>query len=392
MGQNSPSQEINMKFLFLVTDFDVGGITASLRNLTALLCAKNHTVDILNLPMSEKLPDGFDERITLIPLDKRSRLWRLSSNDVKRAKGFKKIKYLFLGALKKIMNRSEAWVDYAFKNLRFDGYDAVIGFRQSPVCFYLASRKACGAKKIGFWHGDIDFMGDVSGWSNYLYELDCVACVSSAVRDSVKKRFPDLEEKLCVVYNVFAPSEIEDALGADAPELTESEFNIVTVSRIDFVHKQLQIIPEICQRLKQDGHRVLWHIIGDGPEREQLSSLILKCGVDDCLILHGARSNPFPYYKKADLFVLTSKTESYGMVVVESLICGTPVVAGEYPALHEILSDGENGMIAENSADGIYEAIKRILVDASFYKKIKRGAQQYSYTSDTAYDQFMQMF
>ena len=79
------------------------------------------------------------------------------------------------------------------------------------------------------------------------------------------------------------------------------------------------------------------------------------------------------------------------MVVVESLICGTPVVAGYYPGLPEILSDGENGIISANSVDGIYEAVKRVISDKELYKKLKDGALNYAYTPDVAYDQFMEM-
>ena len=376
-----------MKFLFIVSDFDVGGITASLRNLTALLVKHGHDVELLDLPKAGALPEGFDEKIKLIPLDKRARLWNLSASDIKKAGFFGKIKYSVLGLFKKIMNRSEAWTNYAFKNIKFEGYDAVIGFRQSPVCFYLTSRKSIGAKKIGFWHGDVEYMGDISSWDYYLFELDSVACVSNATRDSMKKRYPALGNIPRTVYNTFDASKIIELSKTDVS--FEDCLNFVTVARIEFEQKQLQFIPEICRRLKERDVFVKWHIVGDGPHRMELEELIKRNDVEEMIVLHGSQSNPFAYIKNADLFVLTSIWETYGMVVVESLICGTPVVAGYYPALPEILSDGENGIIAENSADGIYSAIKRVLDDKNLYKKIKSGAENFRYSTDVAYKQFM---
>ena len=79
------------------------------------------------------------------------------------------------------------------------------------------------------------------------------------------------------------------------------------------------------------------------------------------------------------------------MVVVEALVCSTPVIACKYPALNEILSDGVNGLIAENSIDGIYNALRSILSNKELYEKIKLGAEKYEYTPEIAYNQFMEM-
>ena len=61
-----------MKILFIVSDFDVGGVTASLKNLSALLAERGHEVSILDLPKAGELPEGFDGRIKLVELDKRA--------------------------------------------------------------------------------------------------------------------------------------------------------------------------------------------------------------------------------------------------------------------------------------------------------------------------------
>lgn len=379
-----------MKFLFLVTDFDAGGITSSLRNLTSLLCDKEHEVHILNLAKADTLPEDFDKRIKLVGLDKRAILWNLSKEDLKGSRGIRKIKLFILGFIKKLMNRGEGWMNFAFKNLSFEGYDAVIGFRQSPVCFYLASRKNKGGKKIGFWHVDLDYAGDISGWDYLISELDAIGCVSNAVTEAMACRYSSSEEKFLTVYNVFDDEKIMDLASRENP-YDEKEFNIVTVSRIEFEQKQLNFIPEVCNRLRNQGYRIKWHIIGDGPHMPNLKELIRKFEVEDSVVLHGAKTNPFPFFKYANLFALTSLWETYGMVVVESLICNTPVVACEYPALKEILDNGVNGIVAENSADGMYEALVRVLADREFYERLKTGAMAYKYSPEIAYNQFMEM-
>lgn len=375
-----------MKFLFIVSDFDVGGITASLRNLTALLVKHGHDVELLDLPKAGALPEGFDNDIKLLPLDKRARLWNLSASDIKKAGFFGKIKYSVLGIFKKIMNRSEAWMNYAFKNIKFEGYDAVIGFRQSPVCFYLTSRKSIGAKKIGFWHGDVEYMGDISSWDYYLSELDSVACVSNAVRDGMRRHYKDISDKFFTVYNVIDENKIKEARSI---EKDGERFVINSTMRITKELKCADRIVPIAKKLKEDGFDFVWRVVGNGDYFERLEAEIIEAGLSDFIILLGAMRVPYGEMRSSNLLVQTSESEAYGMTVAESLISGTPVVAGYYPALPEILSDGENGIIAENSADGIYSAIKRVLDDENLYKKIKSGAENFRYSTDVAYNQFI---
>ena len=163
------------------------------------------------------------------------------------------------------------------------------------------------------------------------------------------------------------------------------------MSRIElFLSKNNNRIPNICKKIKEDGKLFHWTVVGDGKDKEKLSQIITENNLEKEITLVGAKKNPYPYIKNADLFVLTSTTESYGMVVMESLILGTPVVAGDYPALKEILEDNF-GIIAENSTDGIYCAIEKILNDDKLYKEMKNNCMNYNYSTDKTYEQFLSL-
>ena len=379
-----------MKVLFIVSDFDMGGITSSLRNLSALLLEKGHEVHILNLPKS-KLPNDFNRNIKLIEIQGRARYWNASMSDVYKSKGIKKVKILYIGLIKKILNKLDKWNKFIFKKCFWSGYDVAIGFRQSPLCFYLAQEKTDAFRKVGFWHGDIDMMGDVSSWMHYSYGLDRLACVSNAVAKGVENRYPLLKGKTCTVYNVFDDNKIKQLSLVPFQEYSSEVFNIVTVARIEFEQKQLDWIPIICKKLKAEGLCFRWYIVGDGPDREKLCKLIKDNQVEDVLILCGSKTNPYPYIKNARLLLLLSSWESYGMVVMESLMCNTPVVAAYYPALPEILTDGDTGLIAENSVDGVYCAVKRAMQDDILYNHLKKNCLKYEYDRETAWKQFIGM-
>ena len=79
----------------------------------------------------------------------------------------------------------------------------------------------------------------------------------------------------------------------------------------------------------------------------------------------GEKTNPFPYMKAAQLFIHTALHEGFGMVLVESMACGTPVVAFNCPTgPREILADGKyGGLIPLNNNDLFVETVYELLTD-----------------------------
>lgn len=381
-----------MKILFIVSDFDMGGITSSLRNLSNELVQRGNQVDILNLPLVEELPHGFNKEINLIPLNRFARLWSLSPASIIEKPMVQKPFLYMIGGLKKFLNRFDLWNRFVFGRLHIDdNYDIVVGFRQGPVDYYVAKYKVNAKLCVGFYHVDPDYTEDTSSWDSCISKMDMIAGVSDATCEGLLKHYPVLKGKLKTVYNIFDADTIKKNAEQETGLYNKKVFNIVTVSRIDFFsQKNHQRIPEICKLLEQDRIQFHWTIVGDGPDYEKLQKLINENNLTNTISLIGSKSNPYPYIKEADLFVLTSTWESYGMVVVESLILGTPVVAGDYPALKEILPD-TCGIRADNSVEGIYRGIKKVVTDKAFYEDIKKNSLNFNYSTDETYRQFLEL-
>ena len=136
----------------------------------------------------------------------------------------------------------------------------------------------------------------------------------------------------------------------------------------------------VHKRLLDEGIRHTIYILGIGEEEETLRRKICEYGVGDTFVLLGFRDNPYRYVARCDLYVCSSRREGFSTAVTESLIVGTPVVSTDCSGARELLGEqNEYGIVVENSEEGIYAGMRRMLTEpetlAHYRKKaVERGA------------------
>ncbi|MCD6309525.1 MAG: glycosyltransferase [Candidatus Eremiobacteraeota bacterium] len=115
-------------------------------------------------------------------------------------------------------------------------------------------------------------------------------------------------------------------------------------------------------------------IVGDGPVREDLERKTWELGIEDVVIFRGyvPRENLPPYYAGADLMVFSSKTETQGVVLVESLACGTPVIAVSAEAQNELLSGKGCGVLVSGGPDEFARIVFGLLHDPEKLKRMRK--------------------
>src|SRR5690606_13579899 len=120
-------------------------------------------------------------------------------------------------------------------------------------------------------------------------------------------------------------------------------------------------------------------ILGEGAQRQALQSLINGLDCKDDILLAGFQANPYAWMSRAGAFVLSSRWEGFGNVLVEAMACGTPVVSTACPSgPEEILEGGRWGRLAAvGDADGLAEAMDRTLRDEQ-RPDVRRRAQDFS--------------
>jgi phosphatidyl-myo-inositol dimannoside synthase len=124
--------------------------------------------------------------------------------------------------------------------------------------------------------------------------------------------------------------------------------------------KVIQSLPKILEKFPN----IIYTLIGDGDDIEDIKKLIEELNLKEKVCLLGAIKNNFipEILNVADLFVMPSKGEGFGIVFIEALACGVPVIAGNKDASKEALLNGELGILVDpDNVDEIAEAIIKVL-------------------------------
>lgn len=120
-------------------------------------------------------------------------------------------------------------------------------------------------------------------------------------------------------------------------------------------------------------------ILGEGRERWRLETLARELGVAEHLRLPGYESNPYRYMRRSAAFVLCSRREGSGAVLVEALACGTPVVSTDCPVgPAEVLQDGAVGpLVPVGDEVALAAAIERILTERPDAETLRMAAEPF---------------
>jgi glycosyltransferase involved in cell wall biosynthesis len=116
-------------------------------------------------------------------------------------------------------------------------------------------------------------------------------------------------------------------------------------------------------------------LVGDGALREDIRSQVTRLGLEDVVTMPGALSGPEleAAYEQADLLMLTSVNESFGIVLIEAMTKALPIVSVDIPAVRNVVANGENGLLTTPTPAAIAEALDALLTDRELYATISKN-------------------
>lgn len=243
-----------------------------------------------------------------------------------------------------------------------DDYDIEVAYLECGPTKIIAGSTNKKARKIAWVHCDLAKKEGIAEQADkmrkYYNAFDKVVCVSENVKESFIRMF-GMKPETMVLHNVNDETDIlTKAVAFEVPRSLETE--LVAVGRLTN-QKGFDRLLDACALLKRDGYSFYLRILGEGPERQNLEHQIKAYQLEDYVQLLGFQENPYPYIKAADIVVCSSRYEGLSTVVTESLILGKPVVTTPCTGMDELLGNSEYGRITEDSVEGLYNGIKKLL-------------------------------
>jgi glycosyltransferase involved in cell wall biosynthesis len=153
----------------------------------------------------------------------------------------------------------------------------------------------------------------------------------------------------------------------------KNEFPIGFLGRLDPIKR----IPDLVTALR-DAPRAHLHIFGEGPERAEIEKTAITLGLTSRLTLHGAVERPQEALAQMRLLILPSAAEGFGLVLIEAMAAGIPVVATDVPGIRDVVKDEITGLLVPPADPRrLADAINRLIADPLLRNRlIEAGAAE----------------
>jgi glycosyltransferase involved in cell wall biosynthesis len=277
---------------------------------------------------------------------------------------------LFSIKSKLILNRSIS-EQYTWKHIsksldKLEGvYDVAISFLEKASLYFIVD-KVKAKKKIGWIHTNYSCSGMKKKIdAPYFNELDYLVTVSEECAEALKKEFSNIKEKVKIIHNIISPEMITKMslqVVGDEDVFDPSYINILSISRLS-KEKGIDLAIQSCKRLKDKGYKIRWVVLGDGVEKSNLERMVMKLGLKEDFRLLGIKDNPYPYLKKATIYVQPSRYEGKSIALDEAKVLNKPIVVTNYLTVKDQIQYGFNGLIAETNPLGISQEIEKLIKD-----------------------------
>lgn len=230
--------------------------------------------------------------------------------------------------------------------LKAEDYDVVVGVHVFPSLFLAGIRKHIRGKVVGWMHNSYEaFFNQPGLWlwkgeKRFKYQSKALDEVVVLTRNDRRLYRERLGVETTVMYN---PLTLE-------PQGQGSALykKFLAVGRFTPLMKGFDILVEGFALFAKENSEWTLDIVGEGEEEALIRSLIAKHGLESRVKIHPFTKQVQQHYASASVYVLSSRWEGFGLVLIEAMAHGLPVIASDVPVGKELLGDKPFGFLFEN--------------------------------------------
>jgi len=251
--------------------------------------------------------------------------------------------------------------------------DIEVAFCEGYVTRLMARSSNRSARRLAWVHCDLQNFH----WTRSVYrddneeswcynQYDHIAAVSQTATVAFRQELPDVTTPCVTLYNPIDSDEIRLKAAHTTPDIPHHSqkggetVRLVTAGRF-IPAKGFDRLLRIVKALRDEGHPVELWMLGDGQLRGQYEQYIADNHLEDTVTLWGFQANPYPFIAHSDLFVCSSLSEGYSLVIAEALVLGIPVVSTDCAGPNELLDNGKYGLVTSNDETSLLNGIHQLL-------------------------------
>lgn len=348
------------KILIRIGSLRHGGAEKVLVTFLKNLPKDKYEIDLLLNLYSGKYLSEVPEWINVIYLNKGEMITTNRPQDIPR-KAFRVIYQKLLKTFPKILYSK------ILKNKKYDiEFAAIHGFRDEILNSPLKS-----SKKIVWIHNDLrktHFHNYTDEEIRKFFGFDKILVISEHIQKDFENlaNTQDEKDKIVRIYNPLDTEEILQKSEVRNEITNNQQPTFVSVGTV-FPQKGFDRLINVHKTLLDEGFHHKIQIVGDGLDFENIKNLISELGVNQSVEMVGFTDNPYPYFKNADFYILSSRYEGFPTVLFEAITLKKNIIATDVSGVREMLENGKLGLIVENSEKGIYNGMKKALTEPQYF-------------------------
>ncbi len=246
----------------------------------------------------------------------------------------------------------------------------------------ILAKEACDVPVVTTLHGtDITLVGRDPSFApvvtHSINESDGVTAVSEYLREETFAHF-EVEREIEAIPNFIDTERFnrQDKNHFKQVLCPNGERVVVHVSNFRPVKRATEVV-EIFGRLRAEDLALKLLLVGDGPDRVPAEHLARELGVCDDVRFLGKQDPIEEILSIADVFLMPSGSETFGLAALEAMACGVPVVASDIGGLPELVRSGEGGFLCPlGDLDAFTECTRRLLTDDALQAKMAEAARR----------------
>lgn len=365
------------KILIRIGSLRHGGAEKVLATFLKNLPEDKYEIDLLLNLYSGKYLSEIPKWINVLHLNKGEMITTNRPQDIPK----KAYRVIYQSLLKKFPKLLYSKI---LRNKKYDiEFAAIHGLRDEILNSPLKS-----SKKIVWIHNDLrktHFHNYTDDEIHKFFGFDKILVISEHIQKDFESLAKTEDEKSRIV-RVYNPLDTEEILRRSheprvrsqdqQPETSNQQPVFVSVGTV-FPQKGFDRLLKVHKKLLDEGfsHRI--KIVGDGFDFENIKKLRKELDVEETAEMTGFTDNPYPDFKNADFYVLSSRHEGFPTVLFEAITLKKNIIATDVSGVREMLEDGKLGLIVDNSEEGIYEGMKQAVEHPENFSKYRAALIDY---------------